>query len=79
MLGESLSENQYLILEKCGAMNLVIMTDNDFAGRNAAKNIVSKCKNLFNIIIPQYPNNIKDLGEMKNQNIKNMMKNYDNI
>ena len=60
LLGARLSPNQQIILEESGAINLIIATDNDEAGRKAAQSILTNCKGIFNIKIVEYPG--KDPG-----------------
>ena len=50
------------VLEKSGALNLVILTDYDEAGKKAADQIVKKCGRRFNYYRPQISK--KDIGEM---------------
>lgn len=68
ILGSSLSTNQKMMLEDCGAINLVIATDNDDAGNKAARAISESCKNLFNIKRIDLPN--KDPGSLSIEEIK---------
>ncbi len=60
LLGASLSKDQQIILEDSGALNLLIATDNDDAGRKAAQSITQNCGNIFNIRRIVYPG--KDPG-----------------
>jgi DNA primase len=60
LLGASLSKNQQIILEDSGAVNLLIATDNDDAGRKAAQSITQNCGGIFNIRRIVYPG--KDPG-----------------
>lgn len=62
MFGSSLSDRQKIILDSSGAMNLIILTDNDEAGRKAAEQIKNKCQNTYRIFIPNISKN--DIGDM---------------
>ncbi len=62
IFGSSISDDQLLVLEKSGALNLVILTDYDDAGKKAANQIVKKCGRRFNYFRPQISK--KDIGEM---------------
>ena len=62
MFGSSLSDGQARILETSGALNVVILTDNDEAGDKAKQSIIHKCDRLFHIICPEFSKD--DIGEM---------------
>ena len=62
MFGSSLSDAQARILETSGALNIVILSDNDEAGRKAKESITKKCERLFHIVCPEI--STKDVGEM---------------
>ena len=62
IFGACVSDDQLLVLEKSGALNLVILTDYDEAGKKAADQIVKKCGRRFNYYRPQISK--KDIGEM---------------
>jgi len=70
LLGSSLSNNQKIILEESGAVNLVIATDNDDAGNKAYRSISENCKNLFNIKRIEYPGH--DPGSLTVKQVKNI-------
>jgi len=67
IFGSSISDDQLLTLEKSGALNLVILTDYDEAGKKAANQIVKKCGRRFNYYRPQISK--KDIGEMTTEQI----------
>lgn len=67
LFGCNLSDRQKIILDSSGAMSLVILTDNDEAGRNAANIIKNKCINTYRIYIPQIDKS--DIGEMSVEEI----------
>jgi len=74
MFGSSLSDRQKILLDSSGAMSLVILTDNDDAGKKAAQQITDKCKNTYRIFIPQISKN--DIGEMNSDEINQEIKKY---
>jgi hypothetical protein len=61
------------LLEQSGALNLLIFTDMDTAGRKAAETIVNKCGRRFNYYVPEY--GAKDPGELGVE-VKNILGNY---
>jgi DNA primase len=72
IFGSSMSDRQKILLDSSGAMNLVILTDNDEAGQKAAEQIKSKCQNTYRIFIPQISK--PDIGEMTSAEINNEIK-----
>jgi 5S rRNA maturation endonuclease (ribonuclease M5) len=74
MFGSSLSDRQKILLDSSGAMSLIILTDNDEAGRKAADQIKHKCQNTYRIFIP--PISASDVGEMTSEQINNEIKTY---
>jgi len=72
IFGSSISEDQLLILEQSGVLNLVILTDYDDAGKKAAQQIVKKCGRRFNYYRPQISK--KDIGEMTIKEIHEELK-----
>lgn len=74
IFGSSMSDRQKLLLDSSGAMKLVILTDNDDAGRKAADNIKEKCEKTYQIYIPQISKN--DIGDMNEEEIKTQIKDY---
>lgn len=72
MFGCSLSEQQRLILEKSGALKLVIMTDSDEAGELAREKISRQCERMYNIQLVDLPE--KDVGDMSVDEINNHIK-----
>ena len=67
IFGSSLSDSQSRTLETCGAFTVVIMTDNDEAGKKARDSIKSKCSRIFNIVEPEFDH--KDVGDMTAEQI----------
>jgi 5S rRNA maturation endonuclease (ribonuclease M5) len=72
IFGSSLSDRQKVILDSSGAMSLVILTDNDEAGRKAAEQIKIKCQNTYKIYIPKIT--ATDVGEMTAEQINEEIK-----
>lgn len=72
VFGSSLSDRQKILLDSSGAMSLVVLTDNDDAGRKAAEQIKTKCQNTYKVYIPTF--NASDIGEMNIEQINNEIK-----
>jgi DNA primase len=74
IFGSSLSDCQKILLDSSGAMNLVVLTDNDEAGNKAAQSIKQKCQNTYRIFIPKISKS--DVGEMNSEEINSEIKKY---
>lgn len=74
IFGCSLSDRQKFILDGSGAMNVVILTDNDEAGKKAAEQIKIKCQKTYNVFIPTISKN--DVGDMTSEEITKEIKSY---
>jgi len=74
IFGSSLSDRQKILLDSSGAMSLVLLTDNDEAGKKAAEQIKAKCQNTYRIFMPQISKN--DVGEMSKDEIQTEIKDY---
>jgi 5S rRNA maturation endonuclease (ribonuclease M5) len=74
IFGSSLSDRQKILLDSSGCMNLIILTDNDDAGKKASEQIKSKCQNTYRVFIPQITKN--DVGEMTPEEIKTQIYDY---
>lgn len=74
IFGSSLSDMQKMILDSSGAMNIVILTDNDEAGLKAAQQIKSKCQNTYRVFIPKISK--PDIAEMTSEEINIEIKQY---
>lgn len=74
IFGSSLSDRQKMLLDSSGAMNLIVLTDNDDAGRKAAEQIKNKCQNTYRVFIPSITKS--DIGEMNSEEINNEIKKY---
>mgnify|MGYP003642920946 FL=1 len=72
IFGSNLSDAQCRILETSGALNIVILTDNDESGEKARSLIKEKSDRLFNIFEPTIENN--DVGDMTIQEINDILK-----
>ena len=74
IFGSSLSDRQKILLDSSGAMTLILLTDNDEAGKKAAQQIKNKCQNTYRIFMPQISKN--DIAEMTPQEINDEIKEY---
>jgi 5S rRNA maturation endonuclease (ribonuclease M5) len=72
IFGSSMSDRQKILLDSSGAMNLVILSDNDEAGEKAAQQITAKCQNTYKIYVAKISKN--DVGEMNSEEINNEIK-----
>ena len=72
MFGCSLGEQQRIILERSGALNLVVMTDADEAGQRAKEKISDQCGRMYNIKFIDLTE--KDVGAMSVEEINNHIK-----
>jgi len=71
LFGCDLSDEQLILLETSGCMNVIILTDNDDAGNKAAAKIIKKCGRRFNYSRPELPN--KDPGDMAEEQLKQLL------
>jgi 5S rRNA maturation endonuclease (ribonuclease M5) len=71
LFGSSLSNYQKLLIDSSGAMNIVVLTDNDEAGHKAYQQIQEKCKDIYRIYRPEF--DAPDIGEMKITDIQNII------
>jgi|688.fasta_scaffold06833_7 5S rRNA maturation endonuclease (ribonuclease M5) len=74
IFGSSMSDRQKLLLDSSGAMKIVILTDNDDAGKKAAENIIEKCQKTYQIYTPTISKS--DIGEMTSDEINKQIKEY---
>jgi len=75
IFGASINEDQLILLEQSGAMNVVILTDYDEAGTKASEQIIKKCGRRFNYVRPEIDHiedlcEVKDVGDMTIEQIK---------
>jgi DNA primase len=68
IFGSSINEDQLLLLEQSGALNVIILTDSDEAGNKACSQIIKKCGRRFNYYRPNI--STKDVGDMSIDQIK---------
>ena len=71
IFGSSINEDQLILLEASGALNIVILTDTDEAGNKASEQIIKKCGRRFNYLRPQISE--KDVGDMTIEQIKEQL------
>lgn len=62
MFGTELSEEQMVILERSGALDIIVLTDNDEAGINSAKKIKEKCDRIFRLYFPKIKTDVGDMN-----------------
>ena len=62
IFGCNLSDPQSILLENASVLNIILMLDNDKAGRNAQEKIFNTYKTMFNFIEVKY--DTKDPGEL---------------
>jgi 5S rRNA maturation endonuclease (ribonuclease M5) len=62
IFGSSLSDKQKLLIDSSGAMNIILLMDNDEAGQKAIKQITEKCKKIYRIYSPKFDG--PDVGEL---------------
>lgn len=74
IFGSNLSNKQKLLLDTSGAMNIVILTDNDDAGEKAKQQIIKKCEQTYRIFCPKISKN--DVGELNSKEIQEQIINY---
>ena len=63
-----MSHKQKMLLDISGAMNIVTIMDNDFAGQEAAKQIEIKCGRTYNI--KNIKLSLNDVADMTPEQIK---------
>lgn len=68
IFGSSLSDDQLVLLEEVGVMNLIILTDYDEAGKKAAKQVVQKGGRRFNYYRPTI--SAKDVGDITTEKLR---------
>jgi 5S rRNA maturation endonuclease (ribonuclease M5) len=73
IFGCSINDDQLILLEQSGALNMVVLTDYDEAGKKAADQIIKKCGRRFNYIRPEMPKGVKDIGDLTVEQIKELI------
>lgn len=74
IFGSNISNKQKLLLDISGAMNIVILTDNDPAGEKAKQQIIKKFSQTYRIFCPLITKN--DVGDLTSEEIKTQITNY---
>jgi len=74
IFGAALSDRQKIILDSSGAMTIIVLTDNDDAGRKAAEQIKEKCQNTYRVFIPSISK--ADIADMTSEEIDMEIKDY---
>lgn len=69
IFGCELSDEQQILLEKTGAMSVILLLDNDEPGRSAVKEMTKKLSRCYDIYSPKYSTH--DVGEMNCEQIQN--------
>lgn len=72
MFGSKISDSQEFLIQKTGVSNIVIMTDNDHAGKACAEDLNNRLQYLFNIYTVDIPKN--DIGDMTVNEINEVIK-----
>ena len=71
IFGSSLSDKQKLLIDSSGAMNIILLMDNDDAGQKAVNQITEKCKKIYRIYSPSFEG--PDVGELSIEDIRNTL------
>lgn len=71
MFGSHLTDQQQFLLEKSGAMTLIVLTNMDKAGRDCAERIRKDLHRSYRLHFPELPK--KDLGEMTPQEVREVV------
>jgi len=74
IFGSNISYKQKLLLDMSGAMNIVILTDNDAAGEDAKKQIIKKFSQTYRIFCPKISKN--DVAELSAKEIDDQIIKY---
>lgn len=74
MFGSNLSDKQLSLLDAAGAMTIIVLTDNDQAGKDAQKAILNKCQKTHRIFSPKITKN--DVGDMTKDEIQTEIIDY---
>jgi DNA primase len=60
------------LLQKSGAIHVVVCLDGDSAGRKGTEGIVKKLDQLFNVRTVELPDEA-DIGSMTSENVRNLL------
>ena len=72
IFGAHLSQNQKNIIDSSGALSIVVLLDNDEAGKKGAKKIYEQCSKMYRLYFPQL--NTNDIGDMNVDVVTNDIK-----
>lgn len=72
IFGSKISDSQEFLIQKTGALNIIVMSDNDKAGQACKKDIYDRLQYLFNIDTIKLPKN--DPGDMTIDEINQIIK-----
>lgn len=72
IFGTALVDDQLMYLESLPIETIIVLTDMDDAGREAANQIKKVCGRRFNYIVPEYPT--KDVGELTDEQFNTIIK-----
>lgn len=72
IFGSSLSPQQKSKLDKSGAMTIIVLTDNDAAGRIAVESITKMCSRQYKIVSPEFASN--DIDSLGSKEIKELFR-----
>lgn len=72
IFGNNFSDSQQFLIERSGAMNLIVCLDNDLAGQSGVNKIKQECGKLYNLFFPQLPDGVNDVAEMMMEQIKDI-------
>lgn len=70
LFGANLSKEQRLLLQKAGALTLILAMDNDQTGKEATQKLSEELNYYFRIIPIDLENNINDIAEMGKEDIR---------
>jgi len=62
LLGKNMSDEQQILLEKAGVLDIIVLLDQDEAGRNGCDAIKARMSNFFRLLFPTISK--KDVGEL---------------
>lgn len=71
LLGTSLSDQQQILLEMSGALDLIIVTNSDAAGQLSSENLKQRLGRSFRLHFPKLNEN--DLGEMRPAQVRELL------
>lgn len=67
IFGSSISDTQKILIDSSGAMDIIVLTDNDEAGDKAYKQIMDKFRDAYRVHRPKF--DASDIGEMTTEEI----------